>query len=90
MNKNKLTALMSTQLKSTKTECKEYIDAFIAAVKKSLKKNGSVCLTGFGTLRVVKRKSRKGVNPSTKMKMTIPAKSVVKFKASQHLRSLIN
>jgi len=46
-------------------------------------------LTGFGTFTVIKRKSRVGVNPATGKKMTIPAKSVPKFKPGKALKDMI-
>ena len=55
------------------------VDALIAAVKSTLKKNGSVTLVGFGTFRVAKRKPRTGRNPRTNQPIRIPAAKVPKF-----------
>lgn len=49
------------------------------------KKHDRYIIQGFGTFKVVKRKARKGVNPRTKQKITIPEKHAVKFKPSKKL-----
>ena len=89
MNKATLIEQMAKDTKMSKTACKDALESFIKAVEKSLKKNNSVVLTGFGTFSVMKRKSRVGINPATGRKMTIPAKKVPKFKAGKKLKSLI-
>jgi DNA-binding protein HU-beta len=54
-----------------------------------LKQGKQVVLTGFGTFSVMKRKSRVGINPVTREKMTIAAKKVPKFKPGKALKALI-
>ena len=63
----------------------EALDAAVAAVSKALKGGDKVTLVGFGTFSVAKRAARQGINPATKKAITIPAKSVVKFKAGSEL-----
>ena len=89
MNKAALIEQMAKDTKMSKTACKDALESMIKAVEKSLKKNQSVVLTGFGTFSVMKRKSRVGINPSTGKKMTIPAKKVPKFKAGKRLKGLV-
>lgn len=89
MNKAELIEQIAKLTKQPKSECRTYLEAFITAVGGALKQNKSVVLTGFGTFSVMKRKSRTGINPMTKKKMTIPAKKVPKFKAGKSLKALI-
>ncbi len=89
MNKAKLVEQMAQQTKLPRSVCKNALEAFIHVVGKSLKQGQPVVLTGFGTFAVVKRKSRVGVNPATGKKMTIPAKSVPKFKPGKALKDMI-
>lgn len=89
MNKAKLVEHMAKLTKLPKSACKNCLEAFIKAVGQSLKQSQPVVLTGFGTFMVIKRKSRVGVNPATGNKMTIPAKSVPKFKAGKALKDLV-
>ena len=89
MNKAKLIELMAKSTKLSKSTCKECLEAFVAEVSKALKQKKQVVLTGFGTFSVLQRKSRIGVNPSTGTKMTIPAKTVAKFKPGKALKGLV-
>jgi len=79
MNKAKLVEMMAKHSKLPKTSCKAALEAFIESVLRALKSGKQVVLTGFGTFKVIKRKSRVGVNPSTGQRMQIPAKKVPKF-----------
>lgn len=89
MNKAKLVEQMARVTKLSKSTCKECLEAFISTVGNALKQNKTVSLTGFGTFSVMKRKSRLGINPVTKKKMTIPAKKVPKFKPGKALKSMV-
>ena len=40
-------------------------------------------MPGFGKLVKQKRKARTGINPSTKQKLKIPAKTVLKFRVAK-------
>ena len=51
----------------------------------AVKKGDKVALVGFGTFAVAKRAKRNGINPATKKAIVIPAKKVLKFKASATL-----
>ena len=89
MNKAELVEHMAKITKLPKSTCKECLEAFITSVGTALKQNKSVVLTGFGTFKVMKRKSRKGINPATKKEMTIPARKVPKFSPGKALKSMI-
>ncbi len=89
MNKAELIEQMAKDTKLPKTSCKSALESFIKSVEKSLKKSGSVVLTGFGTFTVMKRQERTGINPATGKKMKIPARKVPKFKAGKRLKELV-
>ena len=89
MNKAMLVDRMSDITKFPKSTCKECLEAFIESVGKALKQDKQVVLTGFGTFKVTKRKSRIGVNPATKQKMTIPAKKVPTFRPGKALKERV-
>ncbi len=89
MNKATLVESMAKLTKLPKTTCKECLEAIIQTVGTALKQGKQVVLTGFGTFKVMKRKSRTGVNPATGKKMTIPAKKVPKFSAGKALKGLV-
>lgn len=89
MNKAKLIESMAKSTKQSKAVCKEMLEAVLSAVSGALKQGKSVVLTGFGTFSVMKRKSRVGINPVTRAKMTIAAKKVPKFKPGKALKASI-
>lgn len=89
MNKFQLITAMAEESGLTKADTKKALDAFMASVSKALKEDGRVSLVGFGTFTVSERAERTGINPSTKQKITIPAKKVVKFKAGAELADAV-
>lgn len=89
MNKAKLIESMAKSTKQSKAVCKDMLEAFLTTVSGALKQGKQVVLTGFGTFSVMKRKSRTGINPVTRQKMTIAAKKVAKFKPGKALKALV-
>ena len=85
MNKAELVSAIAEKAECTKVQAKSALEAFLSITKDSLKKGDKISLIGFGTFAVSKRAARKGRNPRTKAVINIPAKNVVKFKASADL-----
>ena len=90
MNKAELVAAMAAKTGDTKKAAEASLEAFIAAVKESLKKGDKVQLVGFGSFEVRKRAARKGRNPQTKEEIKIPASKAPVFKAGKQLKELVN
>jgi len=82
MNKAQLIDAISAESGLSKADAKKALDAFIKATTSTLKKGDRVALVGFGSFSVAKRSARTGRNPQTGKEIKIPAKKVVKFKAS--------
>lgn len=85
MNKTELVEKIAAGAAITKVDAKKALDAAVAAVKDALIAGDKVSLIGFGTFSVNERPAREGINPSTKEKITIEAKKVIKFKAGAEL-----
>ena len=79
MTKKELVSEIAKRAGLRKTDAKKALDAMMEAVEAELKEGREVRLVGFGTWKVVERAERKGVNPRTREKITIPARKVVKF-----------
>ena len=90
MNKAELVAAMAAKTGDTKKAAEASLEAFIAAVKETLKKGEKVQLVGFGSFEVRKRAARKGRNPQTKEEIKIPASKALVFKAGKQLKELVN
>jgi len=89
MNKQELINEISKKTGLTKKDSGAALDAFIEAVKASLKKGSDVRLVGFGTFTVRKRKAKKGRNPRTGEEIKIPAKKVPAFRPASELKKLV-
>jgi DNA-binding protein HU-beta len=85
MNKAELVAAMADSAGITKTQAADALNCVTETITKTLKKGGKVTLVGFGTFSTSKRKARTGINPLTKAKIKIKAKTVAKFKAGKAL-----
>lgn len=90
MNKNELISSIANATGLTKTDSAKALDAFIAAVAKSLKAGEEVRLVGFGTFGVSERAATTGRNPRTGDTIEIPARKVAKFKPGKALQEAVN
>lgn len=85
MNKTELVNAIAEEAKLSKVDAKAALDATLKAITDALAADDKVALVGFGTFRVSEKAARTGINPSTKEKIQIPAKKVVKFKPGAEL-----
>jgi DNA-binding protein HU-beta len=83
MTKAELINAIADGAELTKAAAGKALDVYLQTVVKELKENGKLGIVGFGAFLVVKRKGRNGRNPRTGTTIKIPAKKVVKFKASK-------
>jgi len=70
----------------TKKEAKYIVDKLIEKIVDNVKKDNQVFFLGFGSFILNKIPKRKGVNPQTGKKMTIPAYKTIKFKPSKKIK----
>jgi DNA-binding protein HU-beta len=90
VNKTELIDHIAKSADLSKAAATRSVDALIAAVKTTLKKNGTVTLVGFGTFSVGKRAARTGRNPRTGDPIKIKAAKVPKFKPGKALKDAVN
>ena len=89
MNKSDLIEHIAMQADLSKAAAGRALDALTGAVRTTLKKGGSVTITGFGTFAVTKRAARTGRNPRTGAAIKIKAAKVPKFKPGKALRDAL-
>ncbi|MCD6318280.1 HU family DNA-binding protein [Candidatus Aerophobetes bacterium] len=89
MNKAELVEKVAKQTGLTKRASREAVDAITSAIVDSLSSGDKVTLVGFGSFKVMTRKSRRGRNPQTGEEIQIPAKSVPKFEPGKNLREKV-
>ena len=90
MNKSELVDFIAGEAEISKAAAGRALDAVTTAVKKTLKKGGTVTLVGFGTFSVGKRAARVGRNPRTGAEIKIKAAKVPKFRPGKALKDAVN
>ena len=66
------------------------VEGFFDTIKDSLKRGETVKISGFGVFNVRNKPARRGRNPQTGQEITISARQVLTFNASNLLRAAIN
>lgn len=89
MNKSELINSLSEETAFSKKDVARVLDATTRIIERTLKKGEKVSITGFGSWSVSRRPARKGINPSTKERIDLPAVHVARFKAGKNLRELV-
>src|SRR6218665_2750809 len=90
VNKTELIENISDNADISKAAAARELQSTIEAVKKTLKKGGTVSLVGFGTFAVGKRAARTGRNPRTGSALKIKAAKVPKFRPGKALKDALN
>ena len=76
--------------KTTQKQTEETVRAFIEELKLVLCKGNAITIQGFGTIKPVHRKAKKGHNPATGESITIPAQDTVTFRISKKFKETLN
>ncbi len=90
MNKTELVEHIAHQSDISKAAATRALESIVDAVKKTLKKGGTVSLVGFGSFSVGKRAARTGRNPRTGAAIKIKAAKVPKFRPGKTLKDHLN
>jgi len=89
MNRTEFVEALADHTKQAKTHADQFLRAFQAIIIEQLQSGEKVALVGFGTFQPQHRKATTGVNPATKEKINIPAKTVAKLKFSDTVNQLL-
>ncbi|MCD4818091.1 MAG: integration host factor subunit beta [Candidatus Cloacimonetes bacterium] len=90
MTKADLVRVVSSETGIIRKDVALSVDAFLDAVKDSLKDGKHIEIRGFGTFKLKIRKERIGRNPKTEEKVLVPARVVPTFKFSKALKEEVN
>ncbi len=69
---------------------KKILNLLLEIIVEGLNRDGKVKLLGFGTFKILNKKSRIGRNPKTKVEYQIKARKVVIFSPSYLVKKEIN
>lgn len=89
MTKSQILESMSSTLGTSKKEINNFFAELATLAYKEVKRNGEFALPGFGKMVKANRKARQGRNPATGETITIPAKTVVKFRLSKAAKDAV-
>ncbi|MDR2764683.1 MAG: HU family DNA-binding protein [Tannerella sp.] len=89
MNKTKLIKVVSEKTGLSKIDVKKTVNILMETISHEMAQDEKVSLLGFGTFYVARRSARKGINPSTKQVIQIPAGKTVRFKAGTELVKIV-
>jgi DNA-binding protein HU-beta len=90
MNKGELITAIAEKSGLLKKDAAKALDAFMASVEESIKKDEKVILTGFGTFELKSRAPRKGRDLTTFKEIVIPASRVPAFKPGKAFKTKVN
>jgi DNA-binding protein HU-beta len=90
VNKTELVEHIAKHSDISKAAATRALESIVDAVKKTLKKGGTVSLVGFGSFSVGKRAARTGRNPRTGAAIKIKAAKVPKFRPGKTLKDHLN
>ena len=90
MNKAQLVEAVAAKSNATKTQTKDFLDAFVDTVMQSVANGETVELLGFGTFKAKDRAEKKGRNPATGETITIPAKKAPAFVVGKKFKAIVN
>lgn len=83
MTKSQMLSAMAEKTELSKKEVVGFMDMLAELAYSEVKTNGEFVLPGFGKLVKAHRKARMGINPATGEKISIPAKTVAKFRLAK-------
>ena len=89
MTKTQLIAHIAEKFELTRRTAGEVLQELSDLAVNETKKNGQFVFPGIGKLVKAQRKARMGMNPKTKEKIKIPAKTVVKFRVAKAAKEAI-
>jgi len=83
MTKSQLLNAMAEATGMSKKEVVNFLEQLVEMAYKEVKTAGEFVIPGIGKLVKVDRKARMGRNPATGEEISIPAKTVVKFRVAK-------
>lgn len=89
MTKSELLQHLAEKTGKTRKEVSEMLDILVELAYQETKKNGEFTVPGLGKLQKKHRAARMGRNPATGEQISIPAKTVVKFRIAKNAKDAI-
>jgi len=89
MNKSQLVAKIAANTDLTRRETEVMVQRLLDEIVDEVAHGHKVTLTGFGTFKRSRHQARNGVNPRNGEKLTIKARTFLRFVPSRTFKNLI-
>lgn len=89
MTKSQMLAAVAEKVGKSRKEVADLIDAVVSLAYAETKRSGEFTIPGVGKLLKKHRAARMGRNPATGEQISIPAKTVVKFRVAKAAKEAI-
>ena len=89
VTKMELANILFDELGLNKREAKEFVELFFEEIRTALENGDSVKFSGFGSFSVRDKPQRPGRNPKTGEEVSVSARRVVTYKASQKIKDRV-
>jgi DNA-binding protein HU-beta len=89
MTKSQLLAHLAEKAEMSRKDVAKFLDLLVETAYKEAKSAGEFTMPGLGKLLKKQRAARMGRNPATGQQISIPAKTVVKFRMSKAAKEAI-
>lgn len=73
-----------------RADVRNVVESLFDIMKKAIKKDNALLLSGFGKFEAYDKSARKGRNPQTDETITLDARKVVVFRLSRKFRAELN
>jgi integration host factor subunit alpha len=90
LTRRRIAELIRDELGYSLRVSQQLVDELFRQMKASLLDGDAVKIVKFGTLRLVRKATRKGTSPATGESITIPPRRMVVFHPSRRLKGIIN
>lgn len=90
MTKAELINAIAEKSELNKKQSEAALNAVLDSITEALVKGEKVQLTGFGTFETREKKEKEAINPRTKEKILVPARTAPAFKAGKALKDAVD
>ena len=90
ITKEKIADMLKSKIGLSRVLCEEIVHNIFNEIYEIIKTEKKLTLVNFGKFSIFDKNPRPGMNFSTKERVTVPAKRVVRFLAADHLKKMIN
>lgn len=89
MTKQELITTLAEDAGTTKRHAEYMLTKLVNVIERSVARGEKVNVTGFGTFDLGTRKQRRGINPATSERITIPSMKLPRFRAGTRFKSRV-